>query len=82
MQMQVNTSNNAFSELNEYVLKIKKLISTSAVSTYIIQNDCVVNEWYSGYHDNTEGSRMVDAQSRFNVASVRKTYLIRKISMA
>jgi CubicO group peptidase (beta-lactamase class C family) len=82
MQLRVDTSDNAFSELNEYVLKISKLISASAVSTYIIQNDCVVNEWYSGYHDSTMGSRMVDVQSRFNVASVRKTYLGFAVSLA
>jgi CubicO group peptidase (beta-lactamase class C family) len=82
MQMLFDISNNEFSELNEYVLKIRNLISASAASTYIIQNNCVVNEWYSGYHDNSVGSRIVDAQSRFNVASVRKTYLGFAVSLA
>ncbi len=35
MQMLVDTSNNVFIELNEYVLKIRNLISASAASTYI-----------------------------------------------
>jgi CubicO group peptidase (beta-lactamase class C family) len=82
MQMRVDCSNNAFNELNEYVLKIRNLISASAASIYIIQNDCVVNEWYSGYHDSTVDSRLVDAQSRFNVASIRKTYLGFAVSLA
>jgi CubicO group peptidase (beta-lactamase class C family) len=80
--MLVDPSNHAFSELNEYVLKIRNLISATATSTYIIQNDCVVNEWYSGCHDNTVGSRRVDAQSKFNIASVRKTYLGFVVSLA
>ncbi|WP_152392907.1 serine hydrolase domain-containing protein [Paenibacillus guangzhouensis] len=82
MQMLVDSSNHAFSEVNEYVLKIKNMISASAASTYIIQDDCIVNEWYSGYHDESEGSRKVDAESRFNVASVRKTYLGFAVSLA
>ncbi|WP_018759195.1 serine hydrolase domain-containing protein [Paenibacillus terrigena] len=82
MQMLVDTSNRAFRELNEYVLQISHKISASAASTYIIQNDCVVNEWYSGYHDKSVGSRMVDPQSRFNVASIRKTYLGFAVSLA
>jgi CubicO group peptidase (beta-lactamase class C family) len=82
MQMRVDCSNHAFDELNAYVLQIQKQISASAAATYIIQDDCVVNEWYSGYHDSGMGSRKVDAESRFNVASVRKTYLGLAVNLA
>lgn len=75
-------SNHAFADLNEYVLETKNLISASAASTFIIQNDSIVNEWYAGFHDNSEGSRIVDAESQFNVASIRKTYLGFAISLA
>ncbi|MEF3351877.1 serine hydrolase [Paenibacillus sp. GYB006] len=64
-----------FSTLNQYVSEIQRQINATAAATYIIQNDIVVNEWYSGRHDSFASSRMVDAESQFNVASVRKTYL-------
>jgi CubicO group peptidase (beta-lactamase class C family) len=75
-------SNDDFTEINQHVLETKNLISASAASTFIIQNDCIVNEWYSGYHQNTTNSRLVDAESRFNVASIRKTYLGLAVSLA
>ncbi|MEC0229990.1 serine hydrolase domain-containing protein [Paenibacillus alba] len=82
MQLPVGASNNAFNELNEYVLKIRNMISASAASTYIIQDGCVANEWYAGYHDKTIGSRETDVQSRFNIASIRKTFLGFAVSVA
>ncbi|MFD0696662.1 serine hydrolase domain-containing protein [Paenibacillus sp. GCM10027628] len=82
MNLEVRDSKNAFSELNEYVLETKNLIPASAASTFVIQNDYIVNEWYSGYHDLSDRSRMVDAESQFNVASVRKTYLGFAVSLA
>lgn len=75
-------SNDNFAELNAYVLEIKNQISASAAAVFVIHNDCIVNEWYAGYHDNSEGSRVIDAESRFNVASIRKTYLGFAISLA
>lgn len=53
-----------FKGLNQYVLEVKELISSTAAATYIIYNNRIVNEWYSGQHD-----------LQFNVGSVRKTYL-------
>lgn len=64
----------AFIELNDYVSRMKNIISATAAATYIIHNDRIVNEWYSGVHDNSEDSRLVDKESQFNVASVRKTF--------
>lgn len=61
--------------LNDYVYSIQNHIGATAAATYIIQNDVVVNEWYSGKHDLGMMSRNVDAKSQFNVGSVRKTYL-------
>jgi CubicO group peptidase (beta-lactamase class C family) len=82
MNLELDKSKNGFTELNQYMLDIQNLISASAASTCIIQNDRIVNEWYSGYHGTTRDSRVVDAQSRFNIASIRKTYLGFAISLA
>ncbi|USB33380.1 serine hydrolase domain-containing protein [Paenibacillus sp. YPG26] len=76
----INT--NAFDDLNEYVMKIKKIISATAASTYIIHHDRIVNEWYSGLHDTSTNSRLVDEKSQFNIASIRKTYLGFAVSLA
>jgi CubicO group peptidase (beta-lactamase class C family) len=80
--MEINNSNEIYKELNQYVLETKKLLSASAASTFVIHNNCIVNEWYVGYHDNTENSRLVDAESQFNIASTRKTYLGFAVSLA
>ncbi|QGQ93862.1 class A beta-lactamase-related serine hydrolase [Paenibacillus psychroresistens] len=80
--MEVNISNEIYKELNQYVLGVKNLLSASAASTFIIHNDCIVNEWYTGIHDITETGRLVDAESKFNIASTRKTYLGFAISLA
>ncbi|MGQ5395731.1 serine hydrolase domain-containing protein [Paenibacillus sp. M.A.Huq-84] len=74
--------NDSFNELNQYVLGTKNLISASAASAFVIQNDCIVNEWYTGHHDNTGIGRRVDAESQFNIGSIRKTYLGLAVSLA
>jgi CubicO group peptidase (beta-lactamase class C family) len=82
MHLETKNDEEAFADLNQYVLETKNLISTSAASVLIIQNGIIVNEWYSGYHESTEGGRLVDAESQFNIASIRKTYLGFAISLA
>ena len=71
-----------FADLNQSVWETKNLISATAASALIIHNGVIVSEWYSGFHDNNENSRLVDAESRFNIASIRKTYLGFAISLA
>lgn len=75
-------SNNGFDELNRYVLSIRNLISASAASVFVMQNDHIVNECYTGSHDKSQKSRSIDEKSQFNVASIRKTYLGFAISLA
>ncbi|WP_219835570.1 serine hydrolase [Paenibacillus sp. R14(2021)] len=82
MHVSADIEVNPFENVNQYVLDIKNQTSSSAASVLIIQNGAIVNEWYSGRHDGSEHSRVVDANSRFNVASVRKTYLGFAISLA
>ncbi len=72
---------NHFQDLNEYVYLIQQDIGATAAATYIIQNDVVVNEWYSGTHEALDTSRIVDEKTQFNVASIRKTYLALAISL-
>ncbi len=73
--------NHYFQSLNDHVYKSQQEIGSTAAATYIIKNDSVINEWYSGKHDSTDQSRMVDKHTQFNVASVRKTYLGLAISL-
>lgn len=68
------SQSDSFKELNKYVSDVKQFISATAAATYIIHNDRIVNEWYAGTHAKPTDSRFVDAESRFNVASVRKTF--------
>ena len=75
-------SKNGFDELNRYVLSIRNLISASAASVLVMQNDHILNECYVGYHDKSPNSRSIDEKSQFNVASIRKTYLGFAISLA
>jgi len=76
------TVNTTFNELNNYVLRIKNELSATAAATCIIHHDRIVNEWYSGVHNNSTGSRLVNEESQFHVASIRKTYLGLAISLA
>lgn len=72
---------NHFKSLNDYVSKIQIDIGATAAATYIIKDGEVVNEWYSGRHDSSKESRIVDECTHFNVGSIRKTYLGLAISL-
>ncbi|SFL76648.1 CubicO group peptidase, beta-lactamase class C family [Paenibacillus sp. 1_12] len=82
MQLEMSPSTHGFDELNQYMRTTQHVISATAAAVVVIQNGHIVNEWYSGYHGSSSSSRPVDAKSRFNVASVRKTYLGAAISLA
>lgn len=77
----IRLTTNRYQSLNAYVRDIQQQIGATAAAVYVIQNDAVVNEWYSGKHDAAETSRAVDAFTRFNVGSARKTYLALAISL-
>lgn len=72
---------NHFQTLNDYVYKVQQEVGATAAATYIIKKDMVVNEWYSGRHAAAANSRAVDAQTQFNVGSIRKTYLGLAVSL-
>jgi CubicO group peptidase (beta-lactamase class C family) len=75
-------SYNAFGELNHFVEDIRNQISASASSVLVMQNNQIVDEFYSGNHDKSPNSRLIDEESQFNVASTRKTYLGLAVSLA
>lgn len=80
--MEMGVIHKKFDEVNQYVFDIQNLVSASAASVLIVHNGVIVNEWYSGTHEHTVHSRKVDAQSQFNIGSIRKTYLGFAISLA
>ncbi|MGM0885109.1 MAG: serine hydrolase domain-containing protein [Bacillota bacterium] len=77
----IKLETNHFRILNEYVYNIQLAIDATAAATYIIKNDVILNEWYSGRHDSSEDSPPVNQKSQFNVGSIRKTYLGLAISL-
>ncbi|WP_042161212.1 serine hydrolase domain-containing protein [Paenibacillus gorillae] len=76
------TNSNKYSELNEYVVKIKDQISCSAAATFIIHHDTIVSENYFGSYVSNSKIQPVKPSTRFNVASVRKSYIGFTISLA
>jgi len=71
-----------FQSLDLHVDAMQNVISATAAATIIFHKDCIVHERYSGKHDQMANSRYVNAESQFNVASVRKSYLGLAVSMA
>ncbi|OIU72007.1 serine hydrolase domain-containing protein [Rossellomorea aquimaris] len=59
--------------LYSYVKQVKNQISASASSVYIIQGGEVIGEWYEGR--DPYSYRLIDEYTRFNVFSVRKSYI-------
>ncbi|TMU88378.1 beta-lactamase family protein [Bacillus sp. BHET2] len=70
------------SELITWVEDIKANNGSSAASLYIIKDDKVVLEHYSGKHSHEENAFPVTSQSQFNIASARKSYLGLAVSYA
>lgn len=79
----------AFYPLQEHVEMIQSRLTAEAASIYVIQNGRTMYEWYSGRHggdaaagNGDDAARLIDEQSRFHIASVRKTYLGLAIGLA
>jgi CubicO group peptidase (beta-lactamase class C family) len=69
-------------ELVSWVEDIKDQNGSSAGALYILKDNHVVVEHYSGRHSHDEDTRNVQADSQFNVASARKSYLGLAVSYA
>ncbi|WP_245856171.1 serine hydrolase domain-containing protein [Paenibacillus rigui] len=70
-----------FQQLADYVYDVQLRIGATAAALYVLQNNRIVHESYSGRHNEDEHSRIVDVHTQFNVGSVRKTYLALAISL-
>jgi len=64
-----------FDGLIEYDSQINRLNGGTGMALIVIQHDRVVAEHYEGTHSRTADSRQVQADSQFNVASARKSYI-------
>lgn len=72
-QLLLRAKSGPFEHLYEYVEDIQHHISATASAIYIIKNNDVVGEWYSGFDVKT--GQYIQENSRFNVYSVRKSYI-------
>lgn len=52
-----------------------KRSGATAAALYVVTEGTLVGQWYAGRHRHTESSPQVGAHSRFNVYSVRKSYI-------
>lgn len=73
--IEVNNIVDKYQKLISWVEDIKENNYSSAAALYIIKDNEVVIEHYSGNHSNDPNSTKVTASSQFNVASARKSYL-------
>ncbi len=65
----------AYDGLFEYVERINRLNGGTSCALYAIQNDRIAAEYYAGKHSREASARRTSADSRYNVASVRKSYM-------
>jgi CubicO group peptidase (beta-lactamase class C family) len=72
----------ATEKLISWVEDIKDKNGSSAAALYILKDDQVVAEHYSGRHSHEKGAREVRSDSQFNVASARKSYLGLSVAFA
>lgn len=80
--MEVNNMESTLDKIIARVEEIKRLNHSSASALMIIRDNRVVLEHYSGRHGHSMESLEVTAESRFNVASARKSYLALVIAWA
>ncbi|MEJ8547674.1 serine hydrolase domain-containing protein [Brevibacillus borstelensis] len=71
-----------FNQLIEYVETMNTLNQGSGTALFVIQHDKIVVEHYSGYHSQLSTSFPIQADSQFNVASVRKSYIGMAVALA
>lgn len=64
-----------FDPLVSYAQEIHRLNEGSGCAVVVIQQDRIVTESYSGFHSQLAGARPIQADSQFNVASARKSYI-------
>ncbi|MDG5473725.1 serine hydrolase [Jeotgalibacillus sp. ET6] len=73
---------NAFKELTTYTEKAQRNTKASGSAVVIMKDNKKVHEWYSGKHHFEQGAKKINYDSRFNVYSVRVTYVGLAIAIA
>ncbi|WP_255840633.1 serine hydrolase [Gracilibacillus salinarum] len=68
-------SKHDFSPLLRHVYHTFKQVDCSGAATYVIHHDSVVLEEYIGKHSKQMNARLVQQDTQFHVASVRKSYI-------
>ncbi|WP_430481683.1 serine hydrolase domain-containing protein [Rossellomorea marisflavi] len=64
-----------FHRLRSHMKTMKSTMKASGAALVVMKDNRVVEEWYDGFHHDRTGARSIDASSRFNVYSVRVTYI-------
>ncbi len=64
-----------FHGLRSHMKTMKSMMKASGAALVAMKDNRVVEEWYDGFHHDRTGARSIDASSRFNVYSVRVTYI-------
>jgi CubicO group peptidase (beta-lactamase class C family) len=72
-QLLTKRESEEFNQLYHYVNRVKNQISASASSICIIHKSEIIAEWYEGI--NPLSLRKVNEKTRYNVFSVRKSYI-------
>lgn len=80
--MGLRVDHSIFSDITSYVETVKQERYASGSALVIIKDDEIIHEWYSGTHHFEKGAKKVDDASRFNVYSVRVTYIGLAIALA
>ena len=74
--------NETFKDLTTYTEKIRRDMKASGSALVIMKDNKIVHEWYSGEHHFEQGAKRITSDSRFNVYSVRVTYVGLAIAIA
>ncbi|MFS0687789.1 serine hydrolase domain-containing protein [Sporosarcina sp. 179-K 8C2 HS] len=71
-----------FKDLTTYTEKIRRDMKASGTALVIMKDNKIVHEWYSGEYHFEQGAKKINYDSRFNVYSVRVTYVGLAIAIA
>ena len=80
--MNSTINNEFFMDITTYTEKVKKEMNASGSALIIMKDNKIVHEWYSGTHHYEKGASKIDYSSRFNVYSIRVTYVGLAIAIA
>ncbi|MCM3743198.1 beta-lactamase family protein [Sporosarcina luteola] len=73
--MELLINKDFFNDVTSYVETIKEEMHASGSALVIIKDNKIIHEWYAGTHHFENGAKKVDDTSRFNVYSVRVTFV-------